>query len=125
MSRYANCGHVTALLLRRDGTLQRLESTSTVLGLFEEWDCPIEEQSLAPGDLLLLYTDGITQSFDADGEEFGELRLIECLRRHRALAPPALLAEIVAEVRQFSPHEQHDDLTLLIAKGRAGDGELA
>lgn len=123
--RYANCGHVTALLLRRDGTLQRLESTATVLGLFEEWDCPIEQQSLSPGDLLLLYTDGITESFNAAGEEFGESRLIECLQRHRGLTPSDLLAEIAAEVRRFSPHEQHDDLTLLVAKGRAGDNGIA
>ena len=73
--RYANCGHLCALVLRQDGELHRLHSTGTVLGLFEEWDCTIEEQQLEPGDTLALYTDGITESFDGAGEEFGEHRL--------------------------------------------------
>ena len=120
--RYANCGHLSALLLRRDGTLDRLDSTCTVLGLFKEWDSVIGERGIGAGDTLALYTDGITESFNDRGEEFGERRLIEALRRHRALPSRALLASIVEEVRQFSPHEQHDDITLIIAKGaRPGD----
>jgi phosphoserine phosphatase RsbU/P len=117
--RYASCGHLSALLLRRDGALERLESTATVLGLFREWDCSIEERELLPGDTLALYTDGITESFDDAGEEFGEGRLVDTLRRHRSLSPSALLGAIVDEVRQFSPHEQHDDITLILASRRA------
>ena len=116
--RYANCGHLSALLLRRDNTLERLDSTATVLGLFKEWDCSISERRLLSGDTLALYTDGITESFNDTEEEFGEPRLIEALRRHRELPSPALLASIVDEVRQFSPHEQHDDITLIVAKCR-------
>src|SRR5215472_5473448 len=52
--RYANCGHLSALLLRSDSNLERLESTCTVLGLFAEWDCSIAERQLASGDTLLL-----------------------------------------------------------------------
>lgn len=115
--RYANCGHLSALLLRRDNTLERLDSTATMLGLFKEWDCAIGERRLFPGDTLALYTDGVTESFHAE-EEFGEERLIEALRRHRELSSPALLQSIVDEVRQFSPHEQHDDITLIVAKCR-------
>ena len=70
--RYANCGHYSPLLLRRDNTLERLNSTCTVLGLFQEWDCSIEELRLAAGDILALYTDGITDSFNQAGEDFGE-----------------------------------------------------
>jgi serine phosphatase RsbU (regulator of sigma subunit) len=114
--RYANCGHLAALLLRGDGTLVRLDSTCTVLGLFEEWNCSIAECRLHSGDTLALYTDGITEAFNSAEEEFGEQRLIEALRRHRALAPRDLLAAILDEVRRFSPGEQDDDITLIIAK---------
>src|SRR6201993_3652218 len=67
--RYANCGHLSGLLLRRDGTVDRLESTSTLLGLFKEWDCSMREQQLYPGDVLALYTDGITEAGNERGEE--------------------------------------------------------
>jgi len=117
--RYASCGHLAALLLRRDNTLERLYSTATVLGLFPDWDCEIEERRLFPGDSLVLYTDGVTESFNSKGEEFGEPRLIDVLRRHRESAPRALLGSIVEEVRRFSPQEQHDDITLIVAKCRS------
>ncbi len=116
--RYANCGHLSALLLRHDNTLERLDSTCTVLGLFKEWDCSIGERLLFAGDTLALYTDGITESFNDAGEEFGEQRLIEALRRHREMPPDSLVTAIVDEVRQFSPHEQRDDITLILAKCR-------
>jgi serine phosphatase RsbU (regulator of sigma subunit) len=116
--RYANCGHLSALMLRNDNSLERLDSTGTVLGLFEEWDCSIGETRMSPGDILALYTDGITESFNAAGDEFGEGRLGEALRRDRELSLPALLAAIVAEVKQFSPLEQHDDITLIVARCR-------
>jgi len=115
--RYANCGHLSALLLRQDNTLVRLDSTGTVVGLFEKWECSIGESPLDAGDTLALYTDGVTEASDASDEEFGEARLIEALRRHRDLSSQAILAAIVDEVQQFSPQEQHDDITLVIAKG--------
>jgi len=116
--RYASCGHLSGILLRRDNTLERLESTATVLGLFESWDCEIGECRLLPGDLLTLYTDGITESFNQHGEEFGERLLIEALARHRESPSQDLLAAIVAEVQQFSPQEQRDDITLIVARCR-------
>ncbi|MBZ5654248.1 MAG: SpoIIE family protein phosphatase [Acidobacteriia bacterium] len=114
--RYANCGHLSALLLRCDNTLVRLDSTCTVLGLFKEWDCLIGECHLRCGDVLVLYTDGITESFNAAGEEFGEQRLIDGLRRHCALPSRDSVAAIAREVQQFSPGEQYDDVTLIVAK---------
>jgi serine phosphatase RsbU (regulator of sigma subunit)/catechol 2,3-dioxygenase-like lactoylglutathione lyase family enzyme len=114
--RYVNCGHLSALLLRRDDTLERLPSTATVLGLFEQWDCLIEEARLFAGDMLALYTDGVTEALNGGGEEFGEQRLIEALLAHRELSSQAMLSSIVDEVRQFSPREQHDDITLIVAK---------
>jgi len=116
--RYANCGHLCALLLRRDGALERLDSTCTVMGLFQDWECALSECSLLAGDTLALYTDGITESFNDGGEEFGEQRLIDALRKNRETSPQAALESIVADVRGFSGREQHDDITLIIARGR-------
>jgi serine phosphatase RsbU (regulator of sigma subunit) len=116
--RYANCGHLPALLLRNDNTVERLEATATVLGIFKDWDCEIGECQLRPGDTLALYTDGITESCNSADEQFGEQRLIDALQRHRASSSQSALASIVDEVRCFSPHEQHDDITLIIAKHR-------
>src|SRR5215510_1393943 len=112
--RYANCGHLPALLFRRDGTIERLDSTCTVLGLFKEWDCTIIERGLSSGDTLVLYTDGITESFNHAGEEFGERRLIDVLQRLRKLSCPKLVESIVTEIQEFSAEEQYDDITLIV-----------
>jgi len=117
--RYANCGHLPALLLRCDGAIEKLDSTCTVMGLFKDWDCSITERRLCSGDTLLLYTDGVTESFNKAGEEFGEQRLIESLQKHRELPPQAVIASIVDEVQRFSSLEQHDDITVIVAKCRA------
>jgi serine phosphatase RsbU (regulator of sigma subunit)/catechol 2,3-dioxygenase-like lactoylglutathione lyase family enzyme len=116
--RYANCGHLPALLLRGDNTVARLEATATVLGIFKKWDCDVGECRLAPGDLLAFYTDGITESFNHADEEFGEQRLLDSLTRHRELCPQAALTSIVDEVLHFSPKEQQDDITLILARCR-------
>jgi serine phosphatase RsbU (regulator of sigma subunit)/predicted enzyme related to lactoylglutathione lyase len=114
--RYVNCGHLPALLLRSDNTIEKLGSTCTVLGLFKEWDCSLGENDFHAGDTLMLYTDGVTEAFNAHEEEFGEKRLMDALRRHRDRSSKELLDSIVEEVRQFSPHEQQDDITLIVAK---------
>src|SRR5256884_4464808 len=87
--RYGNCGHLPPLLLcggggakdqaSRKGEVQRLDATSMVVGLFSDWQCEVAEVRLAPGDTLVLYTDGITEPRTADGEEFGESRFVDPL----------------------------------------------
>jgi serine phosphatase RsbU (regulator of sigma subunit) len=114
--RYANCGHLSALLLRNDGALEQLHSTATVLGLFRDWEGPSVECQLSPGDTLALYTDGVTEACNDEGEEFGEQRVAEALRRHCKLTAQASVAAIVEDVQRFSPGEQHDDVTLIVAK---------
>ena len=114
--RYVNCGHLSALLFRGDNTLERLDSNCTVLGLFREWSCDLAECQLRPRDMLAVYSDGITESFNPAGEEFGETRLIEALQRYRNLSAPDLLEGVVGEVRKFSTQEQHDDVTLIVAR---------
>jgi serine phosphatase RsbU (regulator of sigma subunit) len=119
--RYANCGHLSALLVRSDDRVERLESTATVLGLFKEWDCFVGETHLFAGDTLALYTDGVTEAVNGEGEEFGEQRLMDCLLRHRDLTSDLLVAAVIDEVRQHSPHEQQDDITIIVAKCKAKD----
>ena len=116
MLRYANCGHLPALLLRSDGEMHRLHSTCTVVGLFNDWECRASETCLLPGDTLALYTDGVTEACNDAGEEFGEERLADALHRHRNLSASRLLSEVVEEVQQFSPQEQQDDITVIVAK---------
>ena len=117
--RYANCGHLSGLLLRTNGDVEQLQSTSTLLGMFSEWDCSMREQELSPGDVLALYTDGITEASNEQGEEFGERGLVDALRQHRESSCQGMLTAIMDEVRRFSPQEQHDDITAIIAKFRA------
>jgi serine phosphatase RsbU (regulator of sigma subunit) len=112
---------LSGLLLRSDNRLEQLDSTGTLLGLFPDWDCSVRECEVFPGDVLALYTDGVSEASNAAGEEFGELRLIEGLRRHRELPCQTLLTAILDEVRQFGTNEQHDDITLIIAKFRDGE----
>ena len=114
--RYANCGHPPALLLHGDNSFERLRATCTVVGLFEKWDCAMEERELAPGDAVLLYTDGVTEALNGEGEEFGEERLLEAARQHRELSLPEWLEAVAGQARSFSPHEQSDDITLIVAK---------
>src|SRR5256886_16284786 len=102
------------MLLRGDGTLERLASIATVLGLFEDWDCILEERQVVPGDPLVLYTDGMTESFNDSGEEFGEQRLIEALQRHRGEPPQRLVSSLRDEVRQFNPNDQQVDITPIL-----------
>jgi serine phosphatase RsbU (regulator of sigma subunit) len=117
--RYANCGHLPGLVLRVDGHLERLESTAVVLGLFDSWVCRTRECELLPGDLLAIYTDGITEACDDRDEEFGEERLVDVLQAHRHQAPGDLVAAILDDVRRFSPQEQRDDMTLIVARCRS------
>lgn len=114
--RYANCGHLAGLILRHDSSVERLESTCTVLGLFTEWDCSIGECRLSRGDILALYTDGVTESFNEVDEEFGEAGVLASLSRHRELAAREIVEAILVDVQHFGSQEQHDDITLIVAK---------
>lgn len=117
--RYANCGHNPPIVLRADGSAQRLVPTAPVLGLIEAWECETVEVCLGGGDILALFSDGITEAFSNAGEEFGEARLFELLSRQRDLPLPTLLAEVLAAVRDFSGSGPEDDKTLVLARGRS------
>ena len=116
--RYANCGHLAPLLLRRDNTVERLGSTATVLGTLPRLELFCRRTAALFRRTLALYTDGMTESSNGKGEEFGESLLAEALRRHRELPPEVLLSSVVDDVRQFSTGEQQNDVTLIVAKCR-------
>ena len=114
---YINCGHNPPLCLRRDGTIEWLAATATVLGAFEEWDCALGRVQLAPGDLLVAYSDGVTEAVH-EGEHFGEERMLETLRTHRDDPPEAIVSALLGRVQEWSAGAQSDDLTLLAARVR-------
>jgi len=115
---YANCGHNPPLLSRATGGIDRLTATATVLGLFELWEASVAETELGSGDILAIYTDGVTEAASANGEEFGEERLLSLLRANSARSADALLKKILDSVQEFSPGEQGDDITLIVAISR-------
>jgi sigma-B regulation protein RsbU (phosphoserine phosphatase) len=118
--RYVNCGHNAPMLLKTAGDVDRLNATATVLGLFEEWDCEVGDCEVAAGDILVIYTDGISEAGESDdgGEEFGEERLLAAIRKYRERLAEEILDGILREVQQFSPEQQADDMTLIVARCR-------
>jgi len=119
--RYVNCGHNPPVLLRANGQVERFNATATVLGLFEEWDCNVVECDLAMGDVLVIYTDGISEageSDDGESEEFGEDRLMAAIRQHQQSSAGEVLDGVLSAVQQFSPEQQADDMTLVVARCR-------
>jgi sigma-B regulation protein RsbU (phosphoserine phosphatase) len=115
--RYVNCGHNAPILLRANGAVEQLGATATVLGLFEDWNCTVAEVQMASGDVLVIYTDGISEAAEGDdAEEFGEERLIAGMRAHQKQSAAEMLDAIVAEVQEFSRGWQADDMTLIVAR---------
>jgi len=115
--RYVNCAHCAPLLLRAGGELTKLEPTAIMLGAFEEWDCTEEEVTLAPGDTLLVYSDGVTEAANSAGDEFGEDRLAGMLRESTAPTAGDLVREIVDAVSAFSGASRADDITVVAIRG--------
>jgi sigma-B regulation protein RsbU (phosphoserine phosphatase) len=114
---YANCGHNPPVVMRAEGGLERLSPTAPVLGLLlEEWECATGEIELRPGDLLALYTDGVTEAWSDTGEEFGEQRLVEALGPPDGASAATLIEAVVGAVSAWSGATQEDDLTLVVAR---------
>jgi phosphoserine phosphatase RsbU/P len=114
---YCNAGHNPPLLVRRTGEVRRLETGGLILGIFPDAQYDQEEIVLAPGDTLVLFSDGVSEALDAEGREFGEQGILDAARAHAAADTAELLGELVAAVRRFSAEAaQHDDLTLLLVR---------
>jgi len=115
--RYVSAGHNPAILLRRSGSIERVESTGVPLGLLP--DAAWREQSLQldPGDLLALYTDGVTEAVDEADEEFGWSRLCEAVEEGRERPVRELCDAIMGKVADFAAGmPQYDDQTLLLLR---------
>ena len=115
--RYSNGGHNPALLLRKSGSLEWLADGGTPIGLlpdvrYETFEVPIES-----GDVLVLYTDGVTEAENTAGEQFGEDRLAATLKTYRDASAKAIVAQIKTAVDQFRHGAALvDDLTLIVIK---------
>ncbi len=115
--RYCNAGHNPPLVMHQDGSYERLEDGGPVLGFVPQLSYISAKIELKPGDVLVLYTDGVTEAANPDDELFGEDRLIALVRRFRKLGPKRLRKKIVQEVIAFTGRKAlEDDLTLLIVK---------
>jgi sigma-B regulation protein RsbU (phosphoserine phosphatase) len=119
---YANCGHVPPLLMRAGSTIERLDPTGTVLGLFESWRGRVVELRLRPGDTLVAVTDGIVEAPDPAAGEFGECRLRSSMIRHRRLEPRVLVRAIARDLRLACGRRPGDDSTVVVARARDRSG---
>lgn len=112
--RYTNAGHNRPLLRRRDGTLEELRSHGLVLGGMSSSTYTHDTVSLAPGDTLLLYSDGLTEAMNAKREQFGEERLYQLLREVEDRSAQRLLDALLrAVLRHCGSAPQTDDITLV------------
>ncbi len=116
--KYSNAGHLPPMLLRGDGTVSHLETSGTVVGLFD--NAAFDESTIAmePGDIFVAFTDGVTEP-ENDSREFGEERLIDLVREHRH-QPLSLIGDIVtaAVADWIGAAEQPDDITIVLARAR-------
>lgn len=117
---YANAGHNPPLLLRAShAACAPLDAEGLVLGVKRDVDFHERSVELAPGDKLLFYTDGITETQNRQGDFFGVERLCNAFRRHRALSPEALIQAALADVRAFHGAAQaSDDIAMVVADVR-------
>jgi sigma-B regulation protein RsbU (phosphoserine phosphatase) len=119
MLTYTNAGHLPPLLIC-GGKISSLEVTGTVVGLFPSMSYEERTVRICDGDLLIAYTDGITEPENAYGEEYGAERLAETILRHQSAEPCEIVARTMESVKQWSNSpELPDDMTVLIAKGIA------
>jgi serine phosphatase RsbU (regulator of sigma subunit) len=114
--RYVNCGHCPAFLVHADNQYEKLRATATVLGMFENWECTVGETSISCGDILVVYSDGVTEARNGSGEFFGEERLLAAVRANASLSAKRLAKAIAEAAHDFGGKEQHDDLTLFVAR---------
>jgi sigma-B regulation protein RsbU (phosphoserine phosphatase) len=121
--RYVNAGHQDCMLMRADGEVEWIKSTGTPLGMMApdiiELMAPYSEQSfeLHPGDVLALFSDGVTEAHDEDENEFGEERLAGFLRPIRNEPAETLVDKVFCEIDRFAGSApQYDDITLFIIR---------
>jgi phosphoserine phosphatase RsbU/P len=115
---YVNAGHNPPMLFHRDGDkwrVTRLEVGGTVVGLLETFPYEQSAVTIAPGDVLIAFTDGISEAMNAADEEWGEAQLIETVKQCGGLAPSEIIARVMEAADGFvAGAKQHDDMTLVV-----------
>jgi serine phosphatase RsbU (regulator of sigma subunit) len=111
--RYCNAGHNQPILVRVDGAVSRLDAGGAVVGVFDEAAYESGGATVAPGDRLLLFTDGLVEAGCSAAREFGDEHLVETVVRHRALDAAALLERVFADVHRWAGRRLDDDATAL------------
>jgi sigma-B regulation protein RsbU (phosphoserine phosphatase) len=115
---YSNGGHLPPILISEDGASQLLDCGGTVVGLFDNLTFPEATVRLRPGDILVAYSDGVTEP-ENDYGEFGEERLIQLVRANRHLPLERITEIVTAAVHDWiGDAEQPDDITLVLARAR-------
>lgn len=116
--RYVNCGHNPALLFRADqGRVMRMNSSCPPVGMFSEESCELASSGLSSGDVLVLYTDGVTEAQNRLGEEFGSQRLSDFVRRGSSGSAEELMNGIVHSAADFCGDVGFsDDVTVVVVK---------
>ncbi len=116
---YTNAGHCPSLLVRRGGGCEWLKTTGIPLGLMEDWTYARDETVLEPGDLLMLYTDGITEAMDPTDEEFGTDRLAQVASEQRGEPLKEIAQRLESEMDRFVKGVPYaDDRTSVIIRRR-------
>ncbi len=115
---YASAGHGEALLWRsHQEEVVRLEATGLPIGVFIDETYQEKQIELRPGDLLIIYSDGITEAMNASGELFGFERFAEIIQKNAHLSASGFSSKIISRVEHFSEgHEQDDDISLIVMK---------
>jgi sigma-B regulation protein RsbU (phosphoserine phosphatase) len=114
---YVNAGHNPPMLIRADGSLETLTEGGMVLGMFESVPYDEGTAEMSSGDVLLIFSDGVTESWSEQGEEYGEERLAELVIERRELSAEALQGAILADLERFeSGGPATDDRTLIVLK---------
>ena len=111
---YANAGHFPPVLVHRDGRVERLTTTGLVLGVTADWTYATREVQLSPGARLVLFTDGLTEAVTLDGDEYGDDRLVDTIRTHRARSADDLAAIVMDNVKAWTGGTFQDDATLIV-----------
>src|SRR6202022_2348802 len=113
---YTNAGHLPPILIH-NGTSTLLDVNGTVVGAFPSSKYDESKVQLHPGDLLVCYTDGITEPENEYGEMFGEERLIELVAKNAERGEAKIIASVMGPVRQWTGGpELSDDMTVLLAR---------
>ncbi|HKQ86269.1 MAG TPA: PP2C family protein-serine/threonine phosphatase [Candidatus Acidoferrales bacterium] len=116
--RYVNAGHNPPMVIRRDGTIAYLETGGAPVGIFPDWAYEEGQVQLDPGDLLIAYTDGVTEATKSSGEYWGIEGLARAAAEHVSESPDEIVSSLFTAMDEFSQGRQEDDATVAVLRVR-------